>query len=75
MSFTFIELIVMSIVACFILYILLDRVMRCIERCAVTKAYGKISESGVRCRSEDISNTIENFNRKMSDVRSEVKGD
>lgn len=69
MSFTFIELIVMSIAACFILYILLDRVMRCIERCAAAKAYGKISESGVRCRPEDIFTAIENFNREMANVR------
>lgn len=72
MGFTFVELIIMAIVAFFVLYILLDRVMHCIERCAAAKAYGKIVETGVRCRPEDISNAIERFNKKVSNVEGGV---
>lgn len=59
MHFTVIQIIIMFLIGYVCLYILIDRVMKCIEHCATAKAYGRFREAGVMTKMDNVVAGIE----------------
>ena len=55
MNFTVMQLIIMFLIVYVCLYALIDRVMRCIEHCATTRACGWFREAGVMIKMDDVA--------------------
>lgn len=64
------------IVAFFILYLcvfaLINRVCKCIEHCAIARAYSKFRENGVLVKMDDVEAGIQKSNKEKENVKEMV---
>lgn len=68
MHFTVIQIIIMFLIGYICLYTLVDRVMKCIEHCATTKAYGRFREAGVMIKMDDVAAGIAKLKEEKDNV-------
>lgn len=68
MHFTFMQLIIMFLIAYVCLYTLVDRIMECIEHCATARAYGRFKEAGVMIKMNDVAAGIAKSKEEKDNV-------
>lgn len=68
MHFTVIQIIIMFLIAYVCFYALVDRIMKCIEHCAIAKAYGRFREAGVMTKMDDIAAGIVKLKEEKDNV-------
>lgn len=72
MIFTFMQLLILFIIAYVCVYALIDRVLKCIEHCATARAYSKFRETGVMVKMEDVEAGIIKTQKEKNNVAERV---
>lgn len=68
MDFTVIQIIIMFLIGYVCLYSLLDRVMKCIEHCAIARVYRQLKEAGVMTKMDDVAAGITKSKEEKDNV-------
>lgn len=72
MTFTFMQLIVLFIIIYVCIYALIDRVLKCIEHCAMARAYSKFREAEIMTKMNAVGDGIEEAKEEKNDVAERV---
>ena len=71
---TLVQQLIVLIILFLCVYMLIDRICKCIEHCATAKAYSKFRENGVLTSLERVQEQIQKFGEVRHETKDEKSG-
>lgn len=71
---TLVQQLIVLIILFLCVYMLIDRICKCIEHCATAKAYSKFRENGVLTSLERVQEQIQKFGEVRHEAKNEKSG-